>query len=114
MLAELTLGGEPPKEQSTPDGTPALGVSSLPGVTCTPSPFFPYSVATRCQFHSCIPCHLYQLEEDSSTYSLFHTIQTEALGCPGVSSSCLGSGVRNCVQLTSYLVPWYDFGKRHT
>lgn len=42
MLAELTLGGEPPKELSTPDATPTLGVSSLPRVTCTPSPFFPY------------------------------------------------------------------------
>lgn len=105
VLAELTLGGEPPRELSTPDATPALGVSSLPGVTCTPSPFFPCSVATRCQFHSCIPCHLYQLE-DSSTRSKFHTIQKEALGCPGVSSSAPGSGLSNCgaVNLSGALV----------
>lgn len=96
VLAELTLGGEPPRELSIPDSTSALGVSSRPGVTCTPSPFFPCSVATSCQFHSCIPCHLYQLEEDSSTHSKFHTIQKEALGCPGVSSSAPGSGLRNC------------------
>lgn len=113
MHTELTLGGEPPKDQSTSDATPALGVSSLPGVTCTPSPFFPYSVATRCQFHSCIPCHLYQLEEGFSTHNMFHTIEKEALSCPGVSSSRLGSGIRNCMQLT-YLVPWYDLGKGHT
>lgn len=45
VLAELTLGGEPPRELSIPDSTSALGVSSRPGVTCTPSPFFPCSVA---------------------------------------------------------------------